>query len=114
VTGEQPPWWQTVEEVGGSGEGLSPVVSRKRGLKEQGAHDIVRCANHALSPTVLRGRVGARHTKVDIAREKEVMGRIVIKLPPIVALDTPDGVTELSGDPSEEVRQGGKGVCLLT
>ena len=61
---------QTVE-VGGSGEGLSPVVSRKGGLKEQGAHDIVRCANHALSPTILRRRVGARHAEVDTARERE-------------------------------------------
>jgi hypothetical protein len=101
---------QTVEEVGGSGQGLSPVMSRKGCLKKQRAHNIVRCANHVLSPTVLRGRVGARHTKVDTAGEKEVTGRIVIKLPPVVALDTPDGVTELSGDPSEEVRPGGKGV----
>jgi hypothetical protein len=50
---------QTVEEVGGSGEGLSLVVSRKGGLKEQRAHDIVRRANHAFSPTVLRRLVGA-------------------------------------------------------
>jgi hypothetical protein len=101
---------QTIEEVGGSGESLSPVVSRKGGLKEQRAHDIIRYANHALSPTVLRGRVGARHTKVDTTGKKEVTGHIVIKLPPVVALDTLDGMTELSGDPSEEVRQGGKGV----
>jgi hypothetical protein len=105
---------QTVEEVGGSGQGLSQVVSKKGGLKKQRAHDIVRCVNHALSPAILRGRVGARHTKVDTAGEKEVTRRIVIKLPPVVALDTPDGVTELSGYPSEEVRQGGKGVRLLT
>jgi hypothetical protein len=71
---------QAVEEVGGSGQGLSPVVSKKGGLKKQRAHDIVHCVNHALSPTVLRGRVGARHTKVDTVGEKEVTGRIVIKL----------------------------------
>jgi hypothetical protein len=97
---------QTVEEVGGSVKGLGPVVSWKRGLKEHGAHDIVRCANHALSPTVLRRHVGARHAEVDTAREKKVMGHIVIELTPVVTLDTLDGVTELSGDPSEEVRQG--------
>jgi hypothetical protein len=61
----------TVEEVGGSGEGLSPVVSRKGGLKEQRAHDIVCCANHALSPIILRRRVGTRHMEVDVAREKK-------------------------------------------
>jgi hypothetical protein len=48
-----------VEEVGGSGEGLNPVVSRKESLKKQRAHDIVRRANHALSPTILGRRVGA-------------------------------------------------------
>jgi hypothetical protein len=105
---------QTVEEVGGSGEGLGPVVRRKGSLKEQRAHDIVRCANHALSPTVLRRRVGARHTEVDAAREEKVTGRIVIELAPVVTLDTPDGATELSGDPSEEVRQGGISVRLLS
>ena len=104
---------QTVEEVGGSGEGLSPIVSRKGGLKEQRAHDIVRCANHALNPTILRRRVGTRHTEVDAAREEKITGRIVIELAAVVTLDAPDGVTELSGDPSEEVRQGGKGVRLL-
>ena len=51
---------QTVEEVGSSGEGFGPVVSRKGSLKEQRAHDIVRCANHALSPAFLRRCVGAR------------------------------------------------------
>jgi hypothetical protein len=105
---------QTVEEVGGSGEGLSPVGSRKGGLKEQGAQDIVHSANHALSPAVLRRRVGARHAKVDTAREKNVTGHIVVELTPVVTLDTPDGITELSGDPGKEVRQGGKGVRFLT
>jgi hypothetical protein len=106
--------WQTVEKVGGSGEGLSPVVRRKGSLKEQGARDIVRCANHALGPTILRGRVGTRHTEVDAAREEKITGRIVIELAAVVTLDAPDGVTELSGDPSEEVRQGGKSVRFLT
>jgi hypothetical protein len=89
-------------------------VSRKGSLKEQRVHGIVHCANHALSPTVLRRRVGARHTEVDAAREKKVMGRIVIELAPVVTLDNPDGAAELSGDPSEEVRQGGISVRLLT
>jgi hypothetical protein len=105
---------KTIEEVGGSGEGLSPEVSRMGSLKEQRAHDIVRYANHALSPTVPRRRVGARHTEVDAAREEKVTGHIVIELALVVTLDTPDGATELSGYPSEEVRQGGISVRLLT
>jgi hypothetical protein len=51
---------------------------------------------------------------VDAAREEEVTGRIVIELTPVVTLDAPDGATELSRDPGEEVRQGGKSVRLLT
>ena len=105
--------WQAVK-VGGSGEGLSPVVRRKGSLKEQGARDIVRCAYHALSPTILRRRVGTRHTVVDATREEESTGRIVIELAVVVTLDASDGATELSGDPSEEVRQGGKSVRFLT
>jgi hypothetical protein len=51
---------------------------------------------------------------VDAAREEEVTGHIVIELTPVVTLDASDGATKLSGDPSEEVRQGGKSVRLLT
>ena len=51
---------------------------------------------------------------MDATREEEVTGHIVLELTPVVTLDAPDGAAELSGDPSEEVRQGGKGVGLLT
>jgi hypothetical protein len=47
---------------------------------------------------------------VDVAREEEVTGRIVIELTPIVTLNALDGATELSRDPGKEVRQGGKSV----
>jgi hypothetical protein len=47
-------------------------------------------------------------------REEEVMGCIVIELAPVVTLDIPDGATELSGYPSEEVRKGGISVQVLT
>ena len=39
---------------------------------------------------------------MDVAREEEVTGRIVIELTPVVTLDAPDGATELSRDPGEE------------
>jgi hypothetical protein len=51
---------------------------------------------------------------VDAAREEKITGRIVIELAVVDTLDAPDGATELSGDPSEEVRQGGKSVRFLT
>jgi hypothetical protein len=105
---------ETVEEVGGSAEGLNPVRSGKGSLEKERVHNIVRRANHTLSPAVLRRRVGAGHAEVDAAREEEFTEHIVIELTPVVTLDVPDGATKLSGDPSEEVRQGGKSVGLLT
>jgi hypothetical protein len=105
---------ETVEEIGGSAEGLSPVRNGKGSLEKERAHYIVRRANHPLSSAVLRWRVGAGHAEVDATREEEVTGHIVVELTPVVTLDAPDGAAELSGDPSEEVRQGGKGVGLLT
>ena len=45
---------ETVEEVGGSAEGLSPVRSGKGSLEKERAHYIVRRANHPLSSAVLR------------------------------------------------------------
>jgi hypothetical protein len=68
----------TVEEVGGSGEGLNPVVSRMESPKKQRAHDIIHYANHALSPTVLRRRVGTQHPELDTARVEEGKVHIVI------------------------------------
>jgi hypothetical protein len=67
-----------------------------------------------ISPAVLGRRVGARHAEMDATREEEVTGRMVIELAPVVTLDAPDGATKLCGDPSEEVRQGGISVGLLT
>jgi hypothetical protein len=47
------------EQIGSSGQPLGPVESGKGGLEQQGAHDVVRGANHAITPAVLRS-VGAR------------------------------------------------------
>jgi hypothetical protein len=51
--------------------------------------------------------------EVDVAREEEFTRHIVIKLASVVTLDASDGATKLSGDPGEEVRQGGISVGLL-
>jgi hypothetical protein len=95
---------EAVEEVGGSDQALSPVASGKGCLEQQGTHDIVRSTNCALSPAVLRGGIGARHPQLDIVGEEEVTRHGVIELPHVVALNTPNGATKLSGNPSEEVR----------
>ena len=45
---------ETVEEIGGSAEGLSPVRNGKGSLEKERAHYIVRRANHPLSSAILR------------------------------------------------------------
>jgi hypothetical protein len=44
---------KTVEEIGGSVQALGPEASRKRGLKQEGAHGVVGGANHPLSLAIL-------------------------------------------------------------
>jgi hypothetical protein len=44
---------KTVEEVGGGVQALSPEASRKRDLKQKGAHGVVGGANHAFSLAIL-------------------------------------------------------------
>jgi hypothetical protein len=46
--------------------------------------------------------------------EEEVTRPGVLELPPVVTLNTPNGATELSGNPSEEVTERGKRVKLQT
>jgi hypothetical protein len=43
---------------------------------------------------------------------EEGTGRGVVKLPPVVTLDSPDGASKLSGNPREEVREGGEHIRL--
>jgi hypothetical protein len=79
-------WGERVEEVGGSVKALSPELRYKGSLEQQGVHDIVGGTNHALNLTVLRGSVGTQHSKLDIMREEESAGGVVIKLMPIITL----------------------------
>jgi hypothetical protein len=44
--------------------------------------------------------------------EEEGTGRGVVKLPPVVTLDSPDGASKLGGYPSEKVRKGGERIRL--
>ena len=39
---------------------------------------------------------------------EEGTGRGVVKLPPVVTLDSPDGASKLSGNPSEKVEESQK------
>jgi hypothetical protein len=97
-----------VKEASGGVQALSPEATRKRGLKEKSAHDVVGGANHALSLAVLRGGIRARHAQLDIVREKEGTGGGVIELPTIVTQDSLGGEAELCGHPSEKLDERGK------
>jgi hypothetical protein len=103
-----------IEEVGGGVQALSPEASRKRGLKQKGAHGIVGGANHAFSLTILRRGIRTRHAQLNTVREEESSGGGVVKLTTIVTLDGLDGETELCGHPSEEVKERGKNIRLRT
>jgi hypothetical protein len=62
--------------------------------------------NHALNLTVLWGRVGTRHSKLDTVRKEEGASGGVVKLTSIIALDTSDGTTKLCRHISEKVSVG--------
>ena len=80
-----------------------PETSRKGGLEQKGAHDIVSGATHPLSLAVPRGGIGTRHAQLDTARKEERAGGVVIELTPVVTLDGLNGKAKLSGHPGEEV-----------
>jgi hypothetical protein len=65
---------KTVEEVGGGVQALSPEASRKRGLKQKGAHGVIGGANHPLSLAILRRGIGAGHAQLNTVRER-MLGR---------------------------------------
>jgi hypothetical protein len=102
--------WEAVQEVGGSVETLNLLTSRMGGLKHKGANEVGDGANHVLGLAILRGGIRTLHPQLHVAREKGGTRRGVIELPPVITLNTPDGATELSQHPCEELREGGKGV----
>jgi hypothetical protein len=105
---------KTVEEVGGGVQALSPEASRKRGMKQKGAHGVVGGANHPFSLAILGRGIWAKHAQLNTVREKEGTGGGVIKLTTIVTLDGLDGEADLCGHPSEEVKERGESVRLRT
>ena len=93
---------------------LGTEAGRKRGLEKEGAHGVIRGANHALSLAVLRGSIRTRHAQLNTMLKKEGPRGGVIELAPVVTLDGLDGEAELSGHPGEEVTERGKSLRLGT
>src|SRR6185437_9841357 len=101
-----------VKQVGGGVEALSPEARGQRGLDQEGAHDVVRCANHPLRLAVLWRGIRTRHAQLNTPRQEEGTGGGVIELTPVVTLYGLNGEAELSGHPGEEVEEGGEGLRL--
>jgi hypothetical protein len=78
-------------------------------LEEKGACDIICGAKHALSLSILRRGVGARHAERDAIGEKE-SARGVVELSAIVTLHGFDGATKLGANIGKEVRKGGESI----
>jgi hypothetical protein len=82
----------------------------KGSLNQQSADDIVNRMNNAFSFTILWGRVKTRHLELCAVRQEEDSGGRVIKLTPVVALDSFDSPAELSRHISKEIGQSSEGV----
>jgi hypothetical protein len=91
-------------------EGVSPIDWRNAGLKQKRAHNVIDGAKSALSFTILLGSVGARHAKNGTMGKEERVGRRVVKLTTVVALDSLHRSVKLCTRVGKKVRNGGKGV----
>jgi hypothetical protein len=75
---------------------------------------VVSRADHALSLAILGGGIRARHPQLHPVGEKEVTRGEVIELTTVVTLNVLNGEAELSGQPGEEVAEGGESLRLGT
>jgi hypothetical protein len=81
-----------------------PITPRKGRLNQQSADDIVNRMNNTFNFTISWGRVRARHPDVCAIRQEEDSGGRVVKLTPVVALDSFDSPAELSRHIGKEIR----------
>jgi hypothetical protein len=66
--------------------------------------------NNTFNFTILWGRVRTRHLDVCAVRQEEDSGGRVVKLTPVVALDSFDSPAELSRHIGKEIGQNSEGV----
>ena len=105
---------QDVEQGGRRGECLDPVGGGHGGLKKQGANDIIYRTNNAFSFTILRRGVWTGHAKLDALHEEEIAGARVVKLLPVIALDSLDLGAKLGGRVGDEVGERAESVRFKT
>jgi hypothetical protein len=89
---------------------FSPITPGKRSLNQQSADDIVNRTNNMFIFTILWGRVRSRHPELCAVRQEEEAGGRVVKLTPIVTLDSFDSPTELNRHIGKEMGQSSEGV----
>jgi hypothetical protein len=66
--------------------------------------------NNTFSFTILWGRVRTRHPELCAVRQEEGSGGRVVKLTPVVALDSFDSPAELSRHIGKEIEQSSEGI----
>jgi hypothetical protein len=85
------------------------MLGKKR-RNQQSADDIVNRMNNTFSFTILWERVRTRHLELCAIRQEEEVGGRVVKLTPVVALDSFDSHAELSRHIGKEMGQSSEGV----
>jgi hypothetical protein len=103
---------KTVKEMGSSVQGLYLIPSGKKRLKEEVADRVGGGVDILFNLFVLRGSVGTRELQLNTMGKKEGARGGVVKVTTVIALKSTNQATELGGDPSEEVGEGGKGIGL--
>jgi hypothetical protein len=89
---------------------FGPITPGKRSLNQQSADDIVNRINNMFNFTILWGRVRTQHLELCAVRQEEEAGGRVVKLTPVIALDSFDSHAELSRHIDKEMRQSSEGV----
>jgi len=99
---------ETIQKVGRSLEAFNPIRSRKGGLEQHGANDVVHSAVHAFCLAILGGRVGAGHPEHSTMVKEEGAGGGVVELALVVALNLLDSTAKLGRHIRKKVGQSGK------
>jgi hypothetical protein len=94
-----------VEKVGGSGQGFSLEPDGHGGMKEKCANTFIKCAERGLGFVVLLAGVRAREPEVSAVIGKEATQGGIVKLAPIVCLQSKDRALKLCLHIREEIVQ---------
>jgi hypothetical protein len=93
---------EAVEQIGSSGQPLSLVVGEKGGLKQQGAHDVVHVVNR-VQPCHSEKKYRGTTSSTGVVGEEEGTRRGVVKLSPVVTLNSSDNASKQSGKGGERI-----------